>query len=682
MLYYREVDIPMENSLKSVKGIGSSRIEKLNKLGIFTRDDLCRYYPRAYKDWSHPVSIGDAAVGEVCCIRAKVLTPPTTHRIRKGMTLYKAVCGDSGGMLYITIFNNRYAAERLKRGEEFLFYGKVTGGNRRLEMAAPEIENVSYAKLRPIYPLTEGLTSKLLETSIRSALSGREFLSPVPDGVRNKYDLVDLTTALNSIHFPKNTEAVERARRYLIFEELFLLQIGLKRLKGRDRGETGVRMITDATVEFEGLVPFTLTDAQKKVIAQCVADMKKSRPMNRLVQGDVGSGKTAVAAAAALTAIRNGFQVTMMAPTEILAEQHYRSLSSLLKGSGVVINLLTGSSAKKEKDIIKSALAAGDIQLIIGTHALIQDNVRFKSLGLVITDEQHRFGVAQRATLAAKGDHPHIMVMSATPIPRTLALAIYGDLDISIIDQLPPGRQPIDTYCVGTALHKRAYNYVKKHLDEGRQGYIICPLIEGSESELTPVIEYAEELSKNEFRDYRVELLHGRMSPADKDAVMRRFAAGETDLLVSTTVIEVGVDVPNAVIMIIENADRFGLSQLHQLRGRIGRGEHKSTCILISDAKGESAKSRLKIMCDTTDGFKIADEDLKLRGPGDFFGRRQHGLPDLKIADISDNMEILRAAGYEAEKLLESDPDLALPKNLVLKNSVERLFENIDNSGF
>ena len=671
-----------DNSLKNIKGIGERRLSQLSRLGIWDANALCRFYPRDYKDWSCPKPIAEAQVGEVCCVKATVTLPVEVHRIRKGMILYKTIAGDeSGGVLYITIFNNKFAAEKLKPGQEYLFYGRINGNLLRKEIASPEIERTSCAAIHPIYRSTEGLSSKMLESMMRQALRGREFVSPVPQAILNKYRLGTLAQAINSIHFPKDHKALEQARRHLVFEELFLLQIGLKQLKGRDRGETSARLTADALPEFEGLIPFSLTGAQKRVINECISDMKNSRPMNRLVQGDVGSGKTAVAAAVGLSMIRSGFQVTMMAPTEILAEQHYRSLSSLLKGSGVTAGLLTGSSTKKEKDRIKAALAAGDIQFIVGTHALIQDNVIFKNLGLVITDEQHRFGVAQRARLASKGDNPHLLVMSATPIPRTLALVIYGDLDVSIIDELPPGRQPIETYAVGTPLRQRAFGYVKKHLDEGRQGYIVCPLVEESESELISAAEYAEELQKNEFKNYTLGLLHGKMKPAEKGEVMRRFAAGEIQLLIATTVIEVGVDVPNAVIMVIENADRFGLSQLHQLRGRIGRGRYKSTCILISDAEGDTAKQRLKIMKDTTDGFKIADEDLKLRGPGDFFGRRQHGLPDLKIADISDNMEVLRCAGKEAETIVLSDPDLSLPEHDDLKRAVEKLFETAGLAG-
>lgn len=671
-----------KNDLEKIKGIGERRIAQLQKLGISDADTLCRFYPRDYKDWSHPCTIADAPIGEVCCVRARITDGPTTRRVRKGMTLYRALAADdSGSVLYITIFNNRFAAEKLKMGKAFLFYGKITGNRMRKEMTAPEIEAADCAAIRPIYRCTEGLSSRMVESYVRDALRGRSFLSPIPPAVRNRYRLCDLATALQAIHFPKDEKALAQARRYLIFEELFLLQIGLKRLKGRDRGQTAACLTVDALPEFEALLPFSLTGAQKRVIQQATADLQRTQPMNRLVQGDVGSGKTAVAAALGFSMIRSGYQVAMMAPTEILAEQHYRSLSALLKGSGVAIGLLTGSATQKEKSRIKAALAAGDIQFLVGTHALLEENVAFEKLGLVITDEQHRFGVAQRATLAAKGDNPHILVMSATPIPRTLALAIYGDLDISSIDELPPGRKPIQTYCVGTALRERAYNYVKKHLDEGRQGYIVCPLVEENESALTSAVAYAEQLSKGAFQNYTVELLHGQMKPSEKEAVMRRFADGQTQLLVSTTVIEVGVDVPNAVIMVIEDADRFGLSQLHQLRGRIGRGKHASTCILITDAKGETAAQRMKIMCATNDGFQIADADLKLRGPGDFFGRRQHGLPDLKVADLSDNMEMLRAAGREAEEILSADPNLDKAEHQLLKTAVDRLFASADAAG-
>lgn len=669
-------------NLQYLKGVGEKRAQLFERLGVASVDALCRLYPRQYKDWSRPVTVAAAAVGEVCCVKATVAAPVREHRVRRGMVLYKTLAADGSGVpLYITVFNNKYAAARLTEGKTLLFYGKVDGNLLRREMVSPEIENETCAAIHPVYPATEGLSSKTIERIMPSALRALDGEDPLPREMRNRLGLLDLNEALWSIHFPKNHKTLEAARRRLIFEELFLLQTGLKQLKSRDRGTTSARIHTDRSAEFAALLPFTLTGAQQRVIAECVADMRADRPMNRLVQGDVGSGKTAVAASLAMTAAANGLQTALMAPTEILAEQHYRSLSTLLKGSGLRIALLTGSAAKKEKERIKALLAAGEFDLIVGTHALLTADVQFSALGLVVTDEQHRFGVAQRAALAVKGDNPHLLVMSATPIPRTLALIIYGDLDISVIDELPPGRQPIETYAVPTALRERAYTYVRRHLDEGRQGYVVCPLIEENEEGapgLTSAAAYVKTLADGPFAGYRLGLLHGRMKPAEKDAVMRSFAAGEIQLLVSTTVIEVGVDVPNAVIMVIENAERFGLSQLHQLRGRIGRGKYKSTCILISDARGEEAVRRLKIMKETGDGFKIADADLKLRGPGDFFGRRQHGLPELRLADLATDMEGLRAAGREAETLLAADPDLSQPQHAALRRAVEEMFSSSD----
>ena len=662
--------------IRFLKGIGQRRAGLFEKLGISNVGQLVRYYPRAYEDWSRPVSVLEAPLGESCCIRARLAGAPSAHHVRKGMTLYKArALDDQGGLLQITIFNNKYLADKLREGEEYLFYGKTAGNLLRREMASPEIEPVSCAKIRPVYRQTEGLSSRVIEAAMSQALTLLHGMAdPLPASLRKSYGLLNLVDALRAIHFPKSQENLEDARRRLVFEELFLLQAGLSQLKSRSRGETACLFAKDTTAAFAERLPFSLTGAQRRVIAECAADLRSGRPMNRLVQGDVGSGKTAVAAALCHMAVKNGWQAAMMAPTEILAEQHHRSLSALLQGTGVSIGLLTGSATKSEKDRIKDALSAGDIHLLVGTHALLQDTVAFHRLGLVVTDEQHRFGVAQRAALAAKGDNPHLLVMSATPIPRTLALIIYGDLDISVIDQLPPGRQPIETYAVSTQLRQRAYNYVKKHLDQGRQGYIVCPLVEEGETDLIPAQQYAEQLQRTVFRDYRIGLLHGRMKPSEKEAAMRRFSSGEIQLLVSTTVVEVGVDVPNAVIMVVENAERFGLSQLHQLRGRIGRGRHKSTCILISDAQNPEAVRRLQVMCQTADGFKIADEDLRLRGPGDFFGRRQHGLPDLKIADMMEDMDVLRQTQKAVRLLLDADPYLEAPDHAALKQAVEDMF--------
>ena len=662
--------------IQFLKGVGTRRAEQFKRLGVSTVEDLVRLYPRAYEDWSAPLLVTEAPLGEPCCVKARLLTPFAEHRVRKGMTLYKANADDGrSGLLQITLFNNKYLAQKLRAGEEYLFYGKAVGNLLRKEMAAPEIEPASYAKIRPIYRQTEGLSSRMIEAAVTQAFTLiQDLRDPLPESVRETYRLMGLAEALRQIHFPDSMKTMEEARRRLVFEELFLLQAGLSQLRARSRGETSCVFTEDTTGEFAAGLPFTLTGAQQRVIAQCAADLRAGRPMNRLIQGDVGSGKTAVAAALCHMAAANGWQAAMMAPTEILAEQHYRSLSGLMKGTGVTVGLLTGSAAKSEKERVGAALLAGDIQLIVGTHALLQENVAFGRLGLVVTDEQHRFGVGQRAALASKGDNPHLLIMSATPIPRTLALIIYGDLDVSVIDELPPGRQPIETYAVSTALRQRAYNYIRKHLDEGRQGYIVCPLVEEGETDLVPAKQYAEKLQKGPFRDYRVGLLHGRMKPAEKEEVMRRFSGGDIQLLVSTTVVEVGVDVPNAVIMVIENAERFGLSQLHQLRGRIGRGEHKSTCILISDAQNPEAVRRLQVMRDTADGFKIADEDLRLRGPGDFFGSRQHGLPDLKIADMMEDMEVLRQTQAAVKQLLAADPCLLASAHAPLKAAVEKLF--------
>ncbi|MEE1074692.1 MAG: ATP-dependent DNA helicase RecG [Acutalibacteraceae bacterium] len=493
--------------------------------------------------------------------------------------------------------------------------------------------------------------------------------------------LCDLKTALQNIHFPTTEELLEKAKKRLVFEELFILQAGLTFLKKRSRGKTGCVIQNNCFVNFQELLPFEMTSAQKRVTEECIADMKSGRPMNRLVQGDVGSGKTAVCAALCYVAAKNGFQSALMAPTEILAEQHFKTLIGFTENSGVKCGLLTGSTTKKQKAIIKEALKTGEIDIIVGTHALISDDVEFNNLGLVITDEQHRFGVAQRGKLSSKGENPHTLVMSATPIPRTLGLIIYGDLDISIIDEYPKGRQRIDTYFVDTSYRQRIYKYIKKFLDSGRQGYIVCPLVEENETlDITPAVEYYEALQKNEFRDYRLGLLHGKMSAKDKEKVMRQFSEGEINLLIATTVIEVGIDVPNAVIMVIENAERFGLSQLHQLRGRIGRGEYKSDCILISDSKsGETAK-RLNVIKNTSDGFKIADADLELRGPGDFLGSRQHGLPDMKIADLFADRDTLHRAGKEVEWLLKTDPKLRESQNAALREEIKELYRKLNSN--
>ena len=673
------------SDIKYLKGVGESRAKLFRRLGVADIGSLVRLYPRAYEDWSRLTTILKAVPGEPCCIKAMVCSPVKHALVRKGMTVYKTQATDGENIMKITIFNNRFAAEKLEQGEEYLFFGRLQTSGYSREMLNPQIEKAQTGeRIRPIYPQTQSLTSRMIEGCVRRALDS---LSELPEDVlsediRNRYALCDYKTALESIHFPKSEASMLTARRRLSFEELYVLQTGMMLLRGRNRKSAGCRIEKDYTDEFFSILPFSPTGAQQRAVREAVEDMKKPQPMSRLLQGDVGSGKTAVAAAVAYTCAKNGFQSAIMAPTEILAAQHYRTFCKLLESTQLRIELLVGSTPAKEKKRIKQALADGTADLVIGTHALIQKDVEFHSLGLVVTDEQHRFGVAQRSALGSKGLNPHTFVMSATPIPRTLALIIYGDLDISILDELPAGRQKIETFAIDGSIRQRAYGYVRKHLDEGRQGYIVCPLVEESEvSELKAAEEVAEKLRNEDFKGYTVGLLHGKMKAAEKDSVMREFAAGNIQLLVSTTVIEVGVDVPNSVIMVIENAERFGLSQLHQLRGRVGRGQYKSTCILISDAKGKTAHKRLKTMCRTTNGFEIADEDLKLRGPGDFFGARQHGLPEMKIADLSSDMELLRQAQRAANETLTADPTLRSEKNAPLKRAVLDLFDAVGPQG-
>lgn len=668
--------------IRYFKGVGEKRAQLFSKLGVFNSDTLLTFFPRTYQDWSNITPISEAEIEQVCCIKAVIISPPVEHYVRKNLVLYKFKAQDRSGVINITLFNNKYLANRLKMNTEYLFYGKVSGNWISKEMSAPEIKPVSYSVIRPIYKATGGLSSAVIENVVKQALDFIPRQDPIPEDIKNKYNLCSLEFALGNIHFPRDFQALRAAKDRLIFQELFTLQLGLLKLKGRKRRKTQILVTQDFTQEFFKTLPFTLTNAQKRVIGECVGDLLRGTPMNRLIQGDVGSGKTVVAAALCHTVIKNGYQAAFMAPTEILAEQHYRTLCKLLEGSGINIELLSGSLTKKQKTETIERLSSGSSQLAIGTHALIEDNVEFKRLGLVVTDEQHRFGVAQRGALALKGDNPHLLVMSATPIPRTLALIIYGDLDISIIDELPKGRQPVKTYVVGSNMHQRIYKFIKKHVKLGRQAYIVCPLIEDSDSGLVSAESYYEKLASGVFKDCKPGLLHGKLKPSDKDRIMRRFVSGDINILISTTVIEVGVDVPNAVIMVIENAERFGLSQLHQLRGRIGRGGYQSYCILISDTQSKTTQKRLEIMCSTTDGFKIADEDLKLRGPGDFFGSRQHGLPDLKIADMTEDIEILRQAAAAARDVLAQDPDLSLDKHKGLKTEIAKLFKQSERSGF
>ena len=657
----------LNTDVRYIKGIGEQRAKALGKLGIATLRDLISYFPRAYDDRSALRRIADLVPGETAGVAAMVASPPTISHIRKGLDLVKLRAVDDTGTLDVTFFNQAWLKNSLHQGETYIFYGRAEGSLLRHQMANPVVEPEGRrevtGRIVPIYPLTAGVSQLILSRSIRQGLDACADILPdvLPDRVRRHNQLYRIEYAYENIHFPESAEALDLARRRLAFEELFLFTIGLERL--RSRWEV-VHVPPCGGVDMElfyRALPFTLTDAQRRCVEEALADMRSGTPMNRLCQGDVGSGKTMVATACVYFMVKNGRQAALMAPTEILAQQHYQGLAPLLENLGIRCALLTGSTTAKTKRSITQQLESGEIDFAIGTHALITGSVAYRDLGLVVTDEQHRFGVAQRAELAAKGDHPHILVMSATPIPRTLALILYGDLDVSIIDQLPPGRQPVQTFAVTGGYHQRVYRFIRKLVGEGRQAYIVCPMVEENDQlpdERKAVTEYAKKLQSEVFPDLKVAFVHGKMKPKEKDAVMAAFAAHETDILVSTTVIEVGVDVPNAAVMVIENAERFGLSQLHQLRGRVGRGKHQSYCILISDNRNEETRQRLKVMTKTTDGFQIAEEDLRLRGPGDFFGARQHGLPGLKVADLGCDTQLLQEARQAAEQLLAQDPAL------------------------
>ena len=670
--------------LKFYKGVGEKRAQLFEKLGVGSSDALLRYYPREYEDWSHCVSVDEARAnaesGEICCIRATVSSQVRSVRLRGNRMLYSARAVDEEGRGFrVTFFNNSYIPKMLVQGSQYIFRGKLFVGSNGAEMTSPEFDAGDCSRIVPVYRATEGLPSRQIGKVVEQALEElpEELADPLPEAVRTKYQLCHIRYALKQIHFPDDNETLATARDRLVFEELLILQLGLLRLKGRKRGTAGLRITEDHTEEFWRLLPFEPTNAQRRAAADAIRDMSSDgQPMSRLLQGDVGSGKTAVAAAICHTAAKNGIQSALMAPTEILAEQHFQSFEKLSEPCGIRVGLLTGSMTAAQKRHIRELTALGMIDVLIGTHALISDGVEFASLGLVITDEQHRFGVNQRGALAAKGKNPHVLVMSATPIPRTLALIIYGDLDISVLDEMPKGRIPISTYFVDGGKRERAYNFVKKHVADGYQGYVICPLVEEGENsgEMKAAQSYAESLTEGYLSGCRVGLLHGRMKGAEKERVMQAFASGGLDVLVSTTVVEVGVNVPNAVIMIVENAERFGLSQLHQLRGRVGRGNVQSYCILISDATNDAAVSRLRIMCSTNDGFVIANEDLKQRGPSDFFGSRQHGLPDMKIADMMTDMHLFAAAQEAAKQILAKDPDLTQKENAGLSREVASLF--------
>lgn len=671
--------LELQTDIRYLKGVGESRAALYQKLGIETVEDLLYHIPRRYIDLTRPTPLAAAVPGQKCAVRALLAAKGREQRIRRGLSLFKLTAVDGPVTLHITFFNAKYTVEALREGEEYIFYGSVTGGFYSRQMDSPQVFRPEEAgTLLPVYSLTQGLSNKMVSRQVTEALNRVEQL-PDPlegSGLPQQYGLLSYSQALLAVHFPPDWQAIETGRNRMVFDELLCLSLCFARMReGRHRLHVPPMRMQPLT-EYYRALPYELTGAQQRAIAEAMSDMCSGTPMNRLVQGDVGSGKTAVAAALCYFAHQNGAQSTLMAPTEILAQQHYNSLAPLLGSLGMQVALLTGSLSPKKKEALKAALAAGEIDLCIGTHALLTDDTAFANLGLVVTDEQHRFGVQQRAALRQKGRDAHVLVMSATPIPRTLAMIVYGDLEISVIDELPAGRRPIRTYLIDSTIRQRAFGYIKKHLDEGYQAYLVCPAVQSEDEDtaaasLKSAVEYAEELAHGAFGDYRVGLLHGKMRPAQKEKVMAEFAAGEIQLLVATTVVEVGVDVPNAVIMMVENAERFGLSQLHQLRGRVGRGQVQSHCILLSDTENPDTLERLRVLCGTNDGFKIAEEDLKQRGPGDFFGERQHGLPEMKIADLAADSRLLQKAREAADALTERDPTLhTLP---AIARRVERL---------
>lgn len=680
----------LKKPIQYVKGVGEARAKLFHKLNLFTVEDMISYFPRQYEDRSIVKAINELEDGESCAFEGTIASVVTESRPRRGLSIYKVKIHDQTGIITATWFNQQYIKNVFKIGEKYIFYGKVTRRFRLFEVQNPVYEKTGDAELKktcriiPVYQSTANLTQNILRSVIRNSLdmTADSIEEIFPQWLRNKYRLSEINYCLLNIHFPKSDVDFKNSRYRLVFEEFLLMQLGLLNIKNSiQEGKKGLEFKPVKEMEaFIGNLPFKLTSAQEKVFKEIEADMESSKIMNRLVQGDVGSGKTIVAVLALFKAVRNGYQGTLMVPTEILAEQHFKSIKTLIGNYGIKTALLTGSKTKKEKAEILEALEKGEIDIIIGTHALIEENVSFKRLGLVVTDEQHRFGVRQRAVLSQKGENPDVLVMTATPIPRTLALILYGDLDISIIDELPPGRKPIETYSVDNSMRDRINSFIRKKVAEGRQVYIVCPLVEESEMiEAKSAAEFAERIATKDFSDLRVGLIHGKMRPKDKDEIMRGFVEGNIDILVSTTVIEVGVNVPNATVMVIENAERFGLAQLHQLRGRVGRGEYQSYCILYNEGKSNISKERMKVMQKTGDGFIISEKDLELRGPGEFFGIRQHGLPEFKIANIYKDMEILKTAQSAAVEILKTDPELQGEDCRKLKEKIVEKFKSTSN---
>ena len=671
----------LSDPITLLKGVGPTKAKQFATLGIHTLEDLICHFPRGYEDRTQLVTIDRLQPDVPACFRAMVMSAPRTAHIRKGLDVTKVTVADHTGRLNLTFFNQKFTTDRLQYGKEYIFYGAVSGDFIGYNMTSPVFEDpesppVVTRRVLPIYPLTAGLSNAAVLKAVEQALALCDPPAEIlPPSVRSRYGILPAQRAYHAIHRPDSMQEAELAKRRLIFEEFFVFSAGLSLMRAARAGKQTVPYTNLSLDSFYNALPFTLTDAQSRAIGDIVSDLQKGTPMNRLVQGDVGSGKTMVAAAAAVLAVQNRRQAALMAPTEILAEQHYHSLSKLLIPLGIRVSLLTGSMTPKTKQTVRDTIAAGETDLIIGTHALVTDSTVFHDLGLVIADEQHRFGVAQRSKLSGKGADPHLLVMSATPIPRTLALILYGDLDVSIVDQLPPGRQPVETFLVDESYRARLNGFIRKQVQEGHQCYVVCPAVEESEGmDLTAATVWADTLQKTVFPDLRIALLHGQMKGSEKDAVMSAFSRGEADVLVATTVIEVGVDVPNATLMVIEDADRFGLSQLHQLRGRVGRGSAKSYCVLLSQNKNPETRKRMKAFCATTDGFKIAEEDLAMRGPGDFFGARQSGMPVFRVANLSCDLQTLKAAQQASVEWIEQEGTADTPEAEALRRRIAALF--------
>ena len=670
-----------------LKGIGPTKAKQFQNLNIYTLGDLICHFPRGYEDRTKLVTVASLEADVPACFKAMVMNTPRTNHIRKGLDLTRVQVADHTGRLALTFFNNKYAAETLQYGREYIFYGALNGDFSGYSMTNPVFEPldsppVTTRRVLPVYPLTAGLTNSAVLKAVRQALALCDTPPEIlPESVRREYGILPAERAYYAIHEPASMAEAEMARKRLIFEEFFVFSAGLALLRA-SRAEKKIEAYANLDMKpFCGALPFTLTGAQSRAIEEILGDFARGTPMNRLVQGDVGSGKTMVAAAAVYCAVKNGHQAALMAPTEILAEQHYQSLSKLFGPMGIRTVLLTGSMTPKQKQIVREQLAAGEADFVVGTHALLTDATAFADLGLVIADEQHRFGVAQRSKLSGKGNDPHLLVMSATPIPRTLALLMYGDLEVSIINELPPGREPVDTFLVNESYRPRINAFIRKQVAEGHQCFVVCPAVEENEElGIKSATVWAETLQKTVFPDLRIALLHGQMKASEKEAAMASFARGKADVLVATTVIEVGVDVPNATLMVIEDADRFGLSQLHQLRGRVGRGGSKSYCILTSRNRNPDTQQRMKAFCKTTDGFKIAEEDLKMRGPGDFFGSRQSGLPVFRVASLSMDLQTLKDAQGASARWIDTEGASDTQEAKALRDRIAGLFQRAEGT--